>query len=188
MAAEGSLPPVIGFLFGVHLTKSGFGQKLTVRRESKPTAWCWEIQSSTACSGHSSMYKRTVGFILIHDIQHQQKRRPGGRRNYCKRNCYVTFLRVDIPISRRISVYLVDSRKTTNETESIADSNINNCFVNLKVFCVMLLALPGRLIPQVGMDHPAIVACYSLAVTSVTTPAALVFLLKELARGQIESI
>ncbi len=74
-------------------------------RESKPTAWCWDIQSSTACSGHSSMYKRTVGFMLIHDIQHQQKRRPGGRRNYCKRNCYVTFLRVDIPTSRRISIY-----------------------------------------------------------------------------------
>ena len=144
---------------------------------------CLTVYPGSASSGHSSMYKRTVGFMLIHDIQHQQKRRPGGRRNYCKRICYVTFLRVDIPTSRRISIYLVASRKITNATERIADRNINNCLVNLKVFCVMKLALLGRLIPLVGMDHPAIVACYSLAVTFFTTPAALVFFLKELGSG-----
>ena len=90
---------------------------------------------------------------------------------------------MDIPTSYRIPLYLVASRTITNATERIADRNINNRLVNLKVFCVMKLALPGRLIPLAGLDHPAIVACYSLAVTSVTTPAVLVFHLKELARG-----
>jgi hypothetical protein len=80
-------------------------------------------------------------------------------------------------------LYLVASRKIINATERIADRNINNCLVNLKVFCVMKFGLPGWLIPLAGMDQPAIVACYSLAITFFTTPAALVFVPKESGRG-----